>query len=206
MKKQVFYIHGGSAYSDYDNFLNDIRDKTLWSPTGEIPKTWYQTLREDLGDEYEVFTPRMPNAQNAKYKEWKIWFQRHFEYLHDDVIFVGWSLGGMFLTKYLIENDTPFAVKHLFLLASVLGDGSLNDENGEDDGDFGYLVEHIGLLAQKVKSVTIMHSKDDFVVPYEHALKYKEMLPSAELVLFEDKTHFLVEELPELVDLIKGVE
>ena len=51
-----------------------------------------------------------------------------------------------------------------------------------------------------------MHSKDDFVVPYEHALKYKAALPEAELVTFEDKNHFLVEELPELVERIRALE
>jgi pimeloyl-ACP methyl ester carboxylesterase len=50
-----------------------------------------------------------------------------------------------------------------------------------------------------------MHSKDDFVVPYEHALKYKAALPAAELITFEDKNHFLVEELPELVQKIRNL-
>ena len=50
-----------------------------------------------------------------------------------------------------------------------------------------------------------MHSKDDFVVPYEHALKYKEALPEAALLTFEDKNHFLVEELPELLTEIRKI-
>ena len=42
-------------------------------------------------------------------------------------------------------------------------------------------------------------------MPYEHALKYKEVLPEAEFVSFEDKNHFLVAELPELIERIKDI-
>ena len=49
-----------------------------------------------------------------------------------------------------------------------------------------------------------MHSKDDFVVPYEHALKYTTALPQAEFISFEDKNHFLVAEFPELINKIKS--
>ena len=204
-KQQVFFIHGGSAYSEYDNFLNGLRNKALWSPTGEVSKKWSLTLREDLGGEYELFALQMPNKQNAKYEEWKIWFERHFVYMHDDVVLLGWSLGGMFLTKYLIENEVSNRVKKLLLIASVWGGGSLNIEGGEDCGDFEYDIEKVDGLAQKVETIVIMYSKDDFVVPYEHALKYKEALPEAELVTFEDKNHFLITEFPELIEMIKEV-
>ena len=114
-KQQVFYIHGGNAYSDYDTFLQHLQTKTIRDlPWTEERKKWSATLVERLGDSYEVFKPTMPNQVNAKYIEWKIWFERHFEYLRDDVILIGWSQGGYFLSKYLIENDTPFTIKALF--------------------------------------------------------------------------------------------
>ncbi len=206
-KQQVFYIHGGDAFRDYDKYLKYLKviDISGLPDEAETPKRWGKTLREDLGEEFEVFIPQMPNKLNASYQEWKIWFERYFEYLHDDVILVGWSLGGMFLAKYLIENDLPFKVKALFLLAAVYGDGSLVDESGEDGGDFVYDIARLPEITDKVGTITIMHSKDDFVVPYEHALKYKAALPEATLLTFEDKNHFLVEELPELLAEIRKV-
>ena len=207
-KQQVFYIQGGDSFSKYENYLEYLKviDVSGLPTEEESPVRWSKNLREDLGDEFEVFTPAMPNKLNASYKEWKIWFERYLEYLHDDVILVGWSLGGAFLSKYLIENDLPFKVKALFLLAAVYGDGSLVDEeSGEDAGDFLYDVNRLSDIANKVGRITIMHSKDDFVVPYEHALKYKEALPEAALLTFEDKHHFLVEELPELLTEIRKI-
>ncbi len=202
-KQQVFYIHGGSAFSDYGSFLEYLKTKTIRDlPGAEVLKKWSGTFREDLGDEFEVFMPSMPNSQNAKYEEWKIWFERHFEYLHDGVILVGWSQGGYFLAKYLIENELPFTVKALLLLAAPFEPA---DFGGEDGGDFAFDTDRVGELQEKVRNIVIFHSKDDFCVPYEHALKYKEALPEAELVTFEDKNHFLVEEFPELLEKIRDL-
>ena len=202
-KQQVFYIHGGDAFSDYGKFLEYLHAIPIRNLPGSEPlKKWSSTLAEDLGAEYEVFTPQMPNSLNSKYEEWKIWFERHFEYLRDDVILVGWSLGAYFLAKYLVENETPFKVKTLFLLAPLFENNAF-DPDGEDGGDFAFDTSQAGKLAKKASKIVIFHSKDDFCVPYEHALKYKAQLPEAELVTFEDKNHFLIEEFPELIEHIK---
>jgi uncharacterized protein len=204
MKQQVFYIHGGSAYSDYDAFLDALRSD-IPRDLPSLPKTkrWTDTFREDLGPDFEVFMPTMPNKQNAKYIEWKLWFERHFEYLEGDVVLVGWSQGAYFLAKYLVEeDDLPFSIKALFLLA---GPFEPADFGGEDGGDFDFDTDDIHTLEEKVSKIHILHSIDDFVVPYEHALKYQKALPSAELTTFQDKNHFLVEQFPELIEKIKSL-
>lgn len=204
-KQQVFYIHGGSSYSNYDDYLSDLRKQPLQSaPDEEIVQKWPHSLRTQLGESYQVLMPQMPNKQNARYEEWKIWFERHFEFLDKEVIFVCWSLGGVFMTKYLSENSVPFTISKLFLLAAPF-DYFVSDDCKEDGGDFYPEVTRVPDIGNAVDNIYILHSKDDFVVPYEHALKYQEALPQASLVTFEDKNHFLVEELPELVDLIKKV-
>ena len=199
MQEQIFYIHGGNAYSHYDDFLKALREKTIWYPHGDKPKLWGSRLRESLPD-YEVFTPEMPNAENAKYQEWKIWFERHFEFINDGVTLLGWSLGGYFLLKYLSENKPPFKIDTLLLVASPV---KPDDFGGEDGGDFSFDVATLHVLMNKIENIHIFHSKDDFAVPYEHALELKEILPSANLHTFEDRNHFLQEEFPELISLIK---
>jgi len=44
------------------------------------------------------------------------------------------------------------------------------------------------------------------VVPYEHAEALSRAIPEAELVTLEDKNHFLVEALPELIEKIKAIK
>jgi predicted alpha/beta hydrolase family esterase len=204
-KQQVFYIHGGSSYTKNEDYLYDLERLPLRnsSDTDSIKK-WPSTLRVELGGSYQVFTPSMPNSDNAKYTEWKIWFEKHFEFLHDEVNFVCWSLGGAFIVKYLTENKTPFTIKSLFLIAAPF-DYFVSEGSREDGGDFYPDTAIVGALKEEIENITIMHSKDDFVVSYEHALKYKAALPEAELVTFEDKNHFLLEEFPELVQLIQNL-
>ena len=201
-KQNIILIGGADSFSDREDFLEylqscDVRD----FPTDNPRKSWKLWVKEELGDGYYFDIPVMPNTHNAKYDEWKIWFERHLEVVEDSVILIGLSLGAQFLAKYLIENDVSHEIKGLFLLAGPCG--YFDDPDGMDCGTFSFDVTDLNQIQEKTQNITIMHSKDDFVVPYEHALKYKAALPEAELVTFEDKNHFLVEELPELVERIK---
>jgi hypothetical protein len=142
----------------------------------------------------------MPNKQNAKYQEWKLWFERHFEFLRDGVILIGHSLGGYFLAKYLSEETMPVKVNALYLLAAPFE----NDNFGEEDGgDFAFDSKNLPRLAQQVAATNILHSKDDPIVPYDYAQKYKEALPEAELITFEDKGHFVLPKFPEFIALLQ---
>ncbi len=200
MKKQVFYIHGGSAYSNYEAFLNDLKNEPIRDLPGAQPfSKWSDILPKELAD-YDLFKPSMPNSKNAKYQEWKIWFERYIAHLRDGLVLVGWSQGGYFLTKYLIDNPAPVEIKALFLIAAPF---QPDDFGGEDGGDFAFDTSRVGELSKKAENIYIFHSKDDFVVPYEHAERFKRALPSAELVTFDDKNHFLIPEFPELIEKIK---
>lgn len=202
MKKQVVFIHGGEAFSDYSVFLERLKEETI-DPYAKPAKRWHRALQEDLGDEFEVFTPSMPNSENAKYIEWKIWFEKYLPFLHDGAILIGHSQGGYFLVKYLIENTVPVSIKALYLVAAPF---EPDDFGGEDGGDFNFDTTKVGELEHKADRIVIFHSKDDFVVPYSHALKFKEKLPKAELMLMEDRVHFWQESFPELIESVKNLE
>lgn len=201
--QQVFYIHGGESFSDYDTYLNHLKARDIRDlPSAEQKIKWTHHLRQDLGDAYEVFMPQMPNAHNARYEEWKIWFERHFEYLNDGLVLIGCSLGAMFLVKYLSENETPFSIKLLVLMAAPVRSEDLGEE---DCGSFVADMHKIPKLAERAEKIEIWHSKDDFVVPFSHGEELHTAIPDSKFVIFEDKNHFLVEELPELIACIKTV-
>jgi len=203
MKKQILYIHGGDSFSQYNNFLADLHTKPLRDPFDvENKQIWVQNFRENMGEDFMVLMPQMPNKQNAKYEEWKIWLERHFEFLQSDIILIGWSLGGVFLAKYLSENVFPVKIKSLYLLAAPSGNFSVTD--GNDCGSFLFDMSSLSHLANQVGEIQIWHSEDDFIVPYSEALLYKKHLKTAILTTFKDKNHFLVEDLPELVSSVRG--
>lgn len=78
------------------------------------------TLEQDLPDR-QVIKPEMPNKNLANYAIWKMWFEKHIPFLDPEkLVIIGHSLGGMFLAKYFSENEFPFQIQQLHLIAPVL--------------------------------------------------------------------------------------
>jgi len=201
--KQVVLIHGGDSFSQHEDFLKHLQTTNIYNPKGEGGNHWNKSLRADLGNDFELYSPSMPNNENAKYEEWKIWFERHVSYWKDDLILVGWSLGGMFLAKYLSEEQFPLKIRGVHLVAAPCGDFSIESESGNNCESFTFNMTTLSEFNEKVKDIHIWQSTDDFVVPFEHSQMYKKALPSAEIHVFEDRNHFLQADFPELVACIK---
>lgn len=203
MKRQIIYIHGGTAFSKYEAFIEYIKNKSIDDPLDETPKKrWKDTLRTELKEMYDVYYPAMPNSANAHYVEWKIWFERYIAFLRDDVVLIGHSLGGYFLAKYLVENIMPVRVRALYLCAAPF---EVDDFDGEDGGDFAFDTTMLKNIEKQATSIYIVHSKDDRLVAFRHAEKYMNALKTAQSLFFEDKGHFLMGEFPEIVEHIRAI-
>lgn len=189
-KKQVVVIHGGEAWNTYEEYIVYLKDEE-YDPYIMWPDGWKKTLEEKLGSSFEVFTPKMPSPLNAKYDEWAIWFDKLVPYLRDDVFMIGHSLGANFVAKYLAHNDLPVSIAQLHLVAGCFG----------CNGGFA-LREELNRIEKNVPKIFIYHSHDDDIVGFADAMKYQASLPSAQLVTFEDRGHFLQEDFPELVENI----
>lgn len=194
MKQQIILIGGAMAFHTYDDYVHFLKTMDV-SLEYLKKKRWKHVLQERLGDRYDVNLLDMPCALNAKYNEWKIYFERYAELFNDEVILIGYSQGGIFLLKYLAENVFSKKIKALFLLASPTRDSS-----DETIGDFT-LPEK---LRQDIRTF-ILHSENDPIVPYSQALELKNLLPDATFITFKDKGHFNIPEFPELVELIKSL-
>jgi len=199
MKKQVVVIHGGDTFETYDEYVAFLKSFLIESVDYFNRWRWKDSLQEKLGDDFEVIAPKMPNKWNAKYSEWKIWFDKLVPFLNDNVIFVGHSLGGIFLAKYLSENKFPKIIKATFLVAAPYD--AVDSEYTL--ADF-VLLNDLKLFQKQGGRIFLFQSKDDPVVPFADLEKYKKQLPTAECVVFEDRGHFGQEEFPELVEMIKS--
>ncbi len=199
MKKQILIISGGDTFESYDDFLNYLKNtKADIQRMKEIKDDWKPLLRENLGEEYEVFIPTMPNKYNAKYEEWKIWFEKIIPQLNDGLILIGHSLGASFLIKYLSENEIQRVIKALFLVGTPY-----------DVDCFGFGLASFALpekINMPTKNIFLYHSKDDFVVPFSAFEKYKVIFPNAIFKEFEDRTHFIDDNFPELSVDIKSLK
>lgn len=197
MKQRVLFVHGGQVYEHYDAFVKDMSTFVV-DPFPE-KKKWRTTLKESLGEDFEVMLPEMPNKMNAHYSEWKIWFEKYVPFLTNDIVLVGHSLGASFFLKYLSEHELPVAIDRLYLIAAPF----FNTKSVEG-GDFRFDEEKLRTIPTKVRKIALFHSTDDTVVPFSHFGRLKELLPEASTFVFEDRGHFNAEVFPELIEAIKG--
>jgi uncharacterized protein len=198
MAKQILVIHGGDAFEKYEDYLNYLKQKEASLDRIKF-RDWKRNLGDVLGSEYEVLSPQMPNAQNARYLEWKIWFEKLTPLLNDAVILVGHSLGGIFLAKYLSENQYPKKVTATYLVAAPY-----NTENDHPLVDF-IISDNLSNFQNQSGKVFIYHSQDDVVVPFSNLVSYQKALPRAHVRIFQNKQHFNQAEFPEIIKDIKSL-
>ncbi len=198
-KTQIFFIHGGTVFKRESDYLNYLKTRNISS---QEKKRWNQEyLSYELGKYFDIISPRMPLRENAKYEEWKINFERFFILLEDNVILIGYSLGGIFLAKYLSENKFPKYILSVFLIAPPFGEG-LSDHLMY--GGF-ILGKELSKLDSCSKNLYLLFSEDDDIVPIVNRDAYEEKLNNAKFFTYNDKNgHFRVEKFPEIINMIKN--
>lgn len=199
MKKQIVVIHGGDPFNTYEEYLSFLKNFEIDFERFKR-KGWKDNLGKNLGDGFEAIAPQMPNKANAKYLEWKIWFEKIIPFLEEEVVLVGHSLGGIFLAKYLSKSNFPKKIKGLFLVSAPFYEKYSNYSKA----DFS-LPENLRSISEQVKNIFLYHSKDDPIVPFGDLEKYKKAIPNAQIKIFEDRGHFNQAEFPELMDDIKSL-
>lgn len=198
MKQQIVVIHGGTTFDNYEDYILYLKNKEISLDKLKFRKDWKDSLGEELGENFEILSPRMPNGTNARYEEWKIWFDRIIPLLNNDSIFIGHSMGGIFLAKYLSENDISRKIKATILVAAPFDD----EDSEESLGDFK-LPLSLSKFTKQGGTIYLVQSKDDPVVPFAQLAKYKQALPEAKTLILNNGGHFKQETFPEIIELIK---
>ena len=197
-KKQILYIHGGETFRNQNDYLKYLKNKKV--VLKKDPRWHHDYLDKELSSTFDIFRPRMPLQENAKYKDWKIMFEKFIPFLKNDVILMGGSLGGIFLAKYLSENKFPKKIKSVYLVCAPFDDTCPTEDLV---GGFK-LKSDISMIEENCKDTTFLFSKDDEVVPVSHAEKYRNKLPNVKIVVYKSKNgHFQISKFPEIVKMIK---
>ena len=193
--KQIVIVHGGSSFNSYENYLDNIKNSQLHYERLLWAQKWREWLAQTTTG-YDVLLPDFPNKQNAQYEEWKIYFEKLLLLLGSDVQLVGYSLGAMFLAKYLHGSPLSSPVRRLVLVSPCY-----DNESIEDLGSFR-VMSATG-LEKSAREIHLFHSKDDPVVPFTELAKFQCDLPTAKAHIFEDRNHFFQPTFPELKELLK---
>ena len=196
-KVHVLLIHGGMTFKTHKDYLHFLRTRTI---RVEKKLSWTGPyLDTALGKKFEIIRPRMPLQDNAKYDEWKILFERYLSALDKNFILIGWSLGGIFLAKYLSEHKLKQQALSTYLICPPFDDSIPTEDLV---GGFK-LTSDLSLLQTNSRNLHLMFSADDDVVPVAHAEKFRAKLPQAHIVVYKSKNgHFEIARFPELIRLI----
>jgi predicted alpha/beta hydrolase family esterase len=200
-KISCLVVHGGTTFKTDKEYLAFLKNRKIDLKRILRPhQGWKNKLQKELGEDFKLLRPQMPDSTNARYKEWKIWFERIIPFCGSEVILLGHSLGGIFLVKYLAENDFPIKIRATILVATPFDDS----ESKESLTDFK-LPASLKKMSQQGGKIYLVHSRDDPSVPFGEIKKYERALPKAESMIFENRGHFNQETFPEMIKLLKSL-
>jgi predicted alpha/beta hydrolase family esterase len=151
MTKHVLFIQGAGqgAYED---------DKKLAA-----------SLSQELGPEYEVRYPAMPDEDNAPYEQWKQQIEKELVAMQEPIILIGHSVGASVIIKCISEIEVKKPIAGIFLMAAPFWGGDGWQYEGYEE-----LTLPKGFAAKLPKNVSIFlyHCHDDEVVSFDHLALY----------------------------------
>lgn len=175
MKKQVLFVQGGGGgtHDEWDNKL-------------------VASLERELGSEYEIRYPPMPNEGEPKYVLWKAALKKEFANLDDGAILVGHSLGATILINLLAEEPVEVAASGIFLVAApFVGKGGWPSEDIKLKSD-------LGARLPKPWKIYLYHGTEDDTAPVGHVDLYEKAIPQAVVRRLAGRDHQLNEDMSEV--------
>ncbi|MBI3037166.1 alpha/beta hydrolase [Candidatus Woesearchaeota archaeon] len=169
---------------------------------GNPDECFYPWLRQRLEEDgHKVYAPQLPMPENQSLQTWLKAFEPYWKYVNKDAVFVGRSIGPVFILRLL--ERTKVNVKASFLVAGFCSDIGLPSFTPLIrtfvDKPFGW---------QKIMSSCgrffVYNSDNDPYVPLEKGKELAKNL-GTELALVKGAEHFWFEEFPKLLTDINKV-
>ncbi len=159
-----------------------------------------QSLRMELGPDYEVRFPLMPNEDAPDYKEWKRVILSELEQMGEEAILVGHSIGASVLIRILADQGPRPKVAGLFLVSGPFW----HDDEFWRWEEVALPADAAGLCPDKIP-LFLYHGEDDPFVPVSHLDMYAKALPLAVVRRLRGRNHQLNDDLTEVARDIRGL-
>jgi predicted alpha/beta hydrolase family esterase len=150
------------------------------------------SLTRELGQEYEIRYPAMPNEDSPDDAAWKQRLAAELTAMGEGAILVGHSAGGASLLAFLAENNHRQTIAGAFLIAAPFF-----GKAGWDCGDAN-LPKDIGARIQRGLPMFLYHGRQDEIVPFAHVALLAEALPQALVRHLDGRNHQLNDDLFEV--------
>jgi predicted alpha/beta hydrolase family esterase len=159
------------------------------------------SLRQALGEEYEVHYPAMPDECEAAYGELSGKIEQEVSRLTEPLILVGHSVGGSTLMKWLSEGPIDRAVDAICLIAAPFWGGEGWRYEGYEELE---LPEDMAARLPEGARVLLFHCRDDEIVPFGHLELYARLVPEATVRALNKGGHQLSNDLSAVAASIKS--
>jgi len=147
----------------------------IFHGTGGHPEeNWFPWLKQKLEEKgCEVFVPQFPTPEGQSLESWNSVLKNYQEHINENTIFVGHSLGGVYLLRLL--EKLPHPVKAVFLTGTPIGIKPIL--NYEQDGAFASGFDFDWkTIRSKSKNFVVFHSDNDPYVSIGNGEKLAENL------------------------------
>lgn len=183
MTKQVVFVQGGGegTHDEWDNKL-------------------VASLERELGPEYEIRYPQMPNEADPNYALWKTALKKEFASLDEGAILVGHSIGATILINVVAEQPSAPAPSGIFLIApAFVGEEGWPSEDIKPMSD-------LGTKLNKQTTIYLYHGNEDDTVPFAHVDLYEKAIPQAVVHRLAGRDHQLNNDLTEIATDIRRLK
>jgi len=178
--REVLFIQGGGegTHDEWDDKL-------------------VNSLRRELGDDFEIRYPLMPAEDDPSDAVWGPAIMQAMATLKDGSIVVGHSVGGTILIHTIAEQPPGLQLAAIVLIAApFVGDGGWPADEFELPRDLGARLP-LGI------PVHVFHGLDDETAPPAHADLYVRSIPQAQLHLLPGRDHQMGNDLGEVAKVIR---
>ena len=180
MRKQVLFVQGGGegVHDTWDNKL-------------------VESLQRELGAEYHIRYPTMPNEVDPRYAAWKVALEHEFAALEDSALLVGHSIGAAILINALAELEPRRKFGGVFLIAApFIGEGGWSSDEIPMETD-------LGVELPRGIPVFLYHGDMDTIVPSSHMDLYAEAIPQAQIRCLPGHDHQINNDLSKVAHDIR---
>lgn len=154
---------------------------------GSPAENWFPWLKSELEKlDCKIFVPEFPTPENQSLENWLKVFDDYNQYLDENSIVVGHSLGPAFLLSIIQGLDKP--IKAAFFVSGfvdLLGSPDFDNINKSfTEKDFDWK-----MIKQNCPIFFVLHSDNDPYVPIEQAKKLAKNL-DVDVTLVKNAGHF----------------
>jgi hypothetical protein len=158
----------------------------------EWDRKLFDSLRRELGRQYEVQYPRMPNEAEPSLVTWRPVLEDALTGLPAGAIVVGHSIGGTIVAEVLATLSTrPPLAAFVLIAAPYIGSGGWPSDEIASQHD-------LGARLPASLPVLLYHGDADESVPVAHMERYAAAIPRARVTRLAGRDHQLDNDLSEV--------